>query len=1278
MKRLTNFNKFTLALVFALIGVISWGQEPTPDISGTGTELDPYVINTVTGWNTFANPAYYATYWASGVYVQLGANITTGMIDDSEHPGKMIGTIDHPFQGIFDGGNNTLTFYCNTPDEYETAIAPFQYTKNATIKNLTVNGKIHLQNGNAAGLIGTNDNEGCPDSNTTVENVVVAAEVNNYNYSYENAACGGFASDGSGVRFTNCVYRGYFASYSYGGGFCHTGNAKTKFNHCLFAPTKSRYFGNSFVFYGEIPSLNFTDCYFTAYDDEMSASQGEFVYLVADLNDIIGRKIAEILGFEVCEEVTVVISNVDDEYSYTNLPVTITPSVTFNGSVATINTHYTYTLTDSYGATISGAVEDIGDYDLTIIGVNDNDYYGSKSKSFSVVSNEYGDWSELQGFLNAGGEIVLHKNYRDDDGEGTLVINKDVTLDLNGYTIDRNLSSATSYGHVIRINSGKTVNITGPGVITGGYNLETSDYKDGGGIYNKGNLTLNQVTISGNKCVKQNQTSTSATARGGGIYTGQGGSLYINGCLIRDNEAQGGAGAVFSYKAANFIVDKYGSGENAIVTKIRNNTSKDKGGGIRVDNENNVGTVTLSDCEICYNVLTNSSANSAANGGAIHLDKGTMNLIRCNIHHNKSSKFGGGLYLLDRNCVANLTDCTINYNQSYDEDRLFNSRGGGIYIYAGTLLMNGGVIYDNSSNLAYGGGVFVNNGGVFRVQGNLRIYGNWEFINESGQYRTTNVYIAGKSDKINIVGDISSALIGVAKNGGTGVFTTGLNGNGTTDNFTSDDSAYEISSKDNEAELTTPKPFTPPSGHVDEYTINNTVYINQTITNIDKIILGDNGKIIVVEEGYLETEIENNDPTKIVIDGGQFVPTNSGVMATMRKDIHYAMTTGTGSYWYLISSGINNPDVVSNTNLILLADEYPEYDLYRFNESVALQWENYRNTEHVDFTMLQNGRGYLYRNQNDYTITISGTLNTGDIITPTLTCTAKIGNDDNIFKGFNIIGNPYPHNIKKGAAGNAIVNGDLLEDNYYRLLEDGTWNLGTDGDIIPPFEGIMVQAKSNSTLTINNVAVDPSSKGEIVREAANDNIWFTISNNRFEDRTCVEFKKGHGLNKIPHQNENAPMLYINYNGEDFASVDMSKDVKSINLNFDAKTTGYYTLSMKSDGEFDYIHLIDRLTGDDIDMLQEEEYTFIGSASDNADRFLVKLSPSTGSGTGSEAFAWQNGNDIIVNGNGELLVFDVMGRMVATRHINGVQTINLTQTGVYIFRLEGKTQKIIVR
>ena len=130
------------------------------------------------------------------------------------------------------------------------------------------------------------------------------------------------------------------------------------------------------------------------------------------------------------------------------------------------------------------------------------------------------------------------------------------------------------------------------------------------------------------------------------------------------------------------------------------------------------------------------------------------------------------------------------------------------------------------------------------------------------------------------------------------------------------------------------------------------------------------------------------------------------------------------------------------------------------------------------------------------------------------------------------------------------------------------------------------------------------------------------------------------------------------------------------------TTGKYTLSYKANGEFSYLHIIDRLTGADVDMLLEGEYSFIATPTDQNDRFIVKLGYSPEYGDASnDIFAFQSGNEIFVSGSGELQIFDVTGRKVMTTTINGAESISVTAPGIYIFRLVGtevKTQKIVVR
>jgi hypothetical protein len=251
-----------------------------------------------------------------------------------------------------------------------------------------------------------------------------------------------------------------------------------------------------------------------------------------------------------------------------------------------------------------------------------------------------------------------------------------------------------------------------------------------------------------------------------------------------------------------------------------------------------------------------------------------------------------------------------------------------------------------------------------------------------------------------------------------------------------------------------------------------------------------------------------------------------------------------------------------------------------------------------------------------------------------------------------------------------------LEDKYYTLSTNGTWNLTGNNVPIAPTQAILVQIKDETKLLITSAAYNPDRS----MYSNNDNITFTVKNNNFTDKACVEFKAGRGLNKIEHRNEHAPMLYVNYNNERFASVDMSDDTKVIDLGFESKNMSQYTLSVNANGNFSYLHLIDKVAGADVDMLANDSYTFIGMPNDRKDRFEVVIAHNDdNSSTPTEIFAYQNGNDIIVTGEGELQVFDIMGRMISTRRVTGVEMVEKpSQTGVYIFKLNGKTQKIVVK
>lgn len=154
-------------------------------------------------------------------------------------------------------------------------------------------------------------------------------------------------------------------------------------------------------------------------------------------------------------------------------------------------------------------------------------------------------------------------------------------------------------------------------------------------------------------------------------------------------------------------------------------------------------------------------------------------------------------------------------------------------------------------------------------------------------------------------------------------------------------------------------------------------------------------------------------------------------------------------------------------------------------------------------------------------------------------------------------------------------------------------------------------------------------------------------------------------------------IYIPQNGKEYA-IAFSNCQDDIPLNFKTAETGIYTISFEGEEMYlNSIYLIDMLTGQEIDLSFNPSYTFLGSAADRSERFKIVFK--TGfENAPSDIFAYQNGNDIVVSGEGELQIFDVMGRLVSTHHISGVERFNVKTQGVYIFKLNDKTQKIVIR
>ena len=66
---------------------------------------------------------------------------------------------------------------------------------------------------------------------------------------------------------------------------------------------------------------------------------------------------------------------------------------------------------------------------------------------------------------------------------------------------------------------------------------------------------------------------------------------------------------------------------------------------------------------------------------------------------------------------------------------------------------------------------------------------------------------------------------------------------------------------------------------------------------------------------------------------------------------------------------------------------------------------------------------------------------------------------------------------------------------------------------------------------------------------------------------------------------------------------------TVELNYEVKHDGEYTLKMDSQSlDLDYLHLLDKLTGTEVDLLALPSYTFKAQTDDDASRFLLMFNP----------------------------------------------------------------------
>lgn len=469
------------------------------------------------------------------------------------------------------------------------------------------------------------------------------------------------------------------------------------------------------------------------------------------------------------------------------------------------------------------------------------------------------------------------------------------------------------------------------------------------------------------------------------------------------------------------------------------------------------------------------------------------------------------------------------------------------------------------------------------------------------------------------------------------------------------------------------------------------------------------GKSLKIGDGGNGSFTSSGASALVVKDGGSLVNNlNQNIAATVEKII--AGHNGNAGKWYFVSSPIVGANTYEeNYNLYyytspnnvenLFANPANNYDLYAFDQSAAeAEWVNYK--QHSEDFKLVDGNGYLYANHDNVTLSFAGDVrpsNSDYSMTPVFKQDVQTvyNNPDNPdegyneqtvdypFTGWNLVGNPFTCK--------AYIKDDysVLSSGFYKMNPDGTGITSVEGfsEEIPAGTGVFVKVSDMyDPMSGNQYAFTTETP---MRGFTNGSLQVVLKQALMRgdavqvDNAIVSFNEGNPLEKLVLFRDDAHIA-IPQNGKKYAIV-CTEPCGEMPLNLDAVMGGRFTLEVApKDVEMSYLHLIDNLTGTDVDLLKESSYSFESNISDYASRFkLVFVAGSAAAEMEDFAF-FSNGNLVIAN-NGEamLQVVDINGRVLRSERINGSTNVSLKESaGVYVLRLVNgenvKNQKIIIK
>ena len=359
-----------------------------------------------------------------------------------------------------------------------------------------------------------------------------------------------------------------------------------------------------------------------------------------------------------------------------------------------------------------------------------------------------------------------------------------------------------------------------------------------------------------------------------------------------------------------------------------------------------------------------------------------------------------------------------------------------------------------------------------------------------------------------------------------------------------------------------------------------------------------------------------------------------------------------------------------------------DYDLYAFDPAASdgLEWRNYK-ADPTNFKM-DWGTGYLYANAADVLISVTGPVM--DNKQPDEIFNYNYyENEEYSFNGWKLCGNTFTCN--------AYLSSDSQTMAFYRMNAEGT-GFEAVTSFIKPMEGFFLQNTVNGKSVV--LSRTAPSKGVrclnlVLSQVAAHRVGVSTGSTTL-DNAIIRFDEGNTLEKLSFR-EGSSKVYIKQEGKDYAVVNVEGQVGEVPVSFVPESNGTYSLSFTSEEvSFSYLHLIDNLTGEDVDLLAgastgSAAYTFNARTTDYESRFRLVFA--TGSSVTDDTFGFVNasGNFCIfgIEGEATVQVIDVLGHVLSSEQFSGSYERHLNVApGVYMIRLiqgnDVKVQKVVVR